>query len=398
MSNKADAESPTALKVLHVIPSVGANRGGPSKAVIEMVSALREQGVDAEIATTNDDDESSLEVPLNTLVDYKNVPIRFFARSTSSINAVREFNYSPAFKAWLNAHIDEYDLIHVHAIFSFIPSYTMWIARKRKLNYVVRTIGQLENWSLGQSKRKKDWYLKLIERANLEAANAIHFTADSEREQALKRFPLLSARTIPLGINKNEPLNEALIPTQWRLRPNTPTICYVSRLHKKKGLELLLEALATIETIDFQLVIAGTGESNYVSSLKALAKKLNLQEKCQFVGFVEGKEKQLLLESSDIFALTSYSENFGIAVLEAMAAGATPLVSKEVALAEVIANNRLGTVCDLTVDEISRHMIELLSNKVECQNSGDRAKHFVEQHYQWTAIATQLRELYHSIQ
>jgi glycosyltransferase involved in cell wall biosynthesis len=339
-----------------------------------------------------------LDVPLNTLVDYKNVPIRFFARTTSPISAVREFNYSSTFKTWLKANIDNYDVIHVHAIFSFVSSYTMWLARKRKHAYVVRTIGQLEDWSLNQSKRKKDWYLTLIERTNLEAANAIHFTADSEREQALKRFPMLSARTIPLGIDKNEPLNKPVAPTHWRIKPNIPIICYISRLHQKKGLELLLEALATINSIDFQFLIAGAGDSNYVSSLKALVKKLNLQEKCQFIGYVEGQEKQLLLESSDIFALTSYSENFGIAVLEAMAAGATPLVSKEVALADVIAKNSLGAVCALTVADISRHLGELLSNKVECQNSGDRAKYFVEQHFQWTAIATELRELYHSIQ
>jgi glycosyltransferase involved in cell wall biosynthesis len=210
--------------------------------------------------------------------------------------------------------------------------------------------------------------------------------------QALKRFPSLQARIIPLGINKRTSSRDSVQP-RWTLKKNTPVICYLSRLHPKKGLELLLQALSLIDN-DFQLLIAGTGETGYEASLRELIATLKQEEKCHFLGFIEGGEKQLLLQSSDIFALTSYSENFGIAVLEAMAAGAMPFISHEVALSGIVKEHNLGVVCKLSVQDIKRKLSTQLQNIEGCKQRGNAAKKFVEQHYQWSAIAQQLQDLY----
>ena len=387
-------KKPSELKVLHVIPSVAPSRGGPSKAVIEMVAALKYRGIDAEIATTNDDADTDLDVSLNRLVNYKSVPVRFFARVSTPINAIREFSFSPSFMSWMKANIEYYDVIHVHAVFSFVSTYTMWLARKRNIAFIVRPIGQLEAWSLNQSKSKKEWYLKLIEQANLESANAIHFTADSERIQALERFPRLKAHTIPLGVNHNKSISALATPKEWNLKPKTATICYLSRLHPKKGLELLLVALSQLNNIDFQLIIAGAGDSDYESFLKQQLIALGLTKKCTFIGFIDGEAKQHLLESSDIFALTSYSENFGVAVLEAMAAGAMPFVSKEVALSDIVQNNDLGTVCNLNVDDIRHKLGHDLNNIHHCRARAKKAQTYTQKHYQWNAISIKLEQLY----
>ncbi|MBT8113966.1 MAG: glycosyltransferase, partial [Arenicella sp.] len=164
-----------------------------------MVAALNSIDVRAEIATTNDDGESELDVDFAELIDFNGAPSRFFKRYSSTLRPLREFQYAPGFNRWLKAHIDSYDLIHVHAIFSACSTYAMWLARKRGIPYIVRPIGQLENWALRQGAYKKRLYLRLIEKSNLQAASAIQFTSDSEAQQALSLVPEINSHVIPLG-------------------------------------------------------------------------------------------------------------------------------------------------------------------------------------------------------
>jgi len=388
----------TPLKVLHVIPSISPLRGGPSKAVIDMVRALRETNVDAEIVTTNDHGNESLDVPLTTLTDYQGVPVRFFKRFAPPLNAIREFTYSFGFQRWLKKHIRDYDVVHIHAIFSFCSSYAMLQARKQNVPYIIRPIGQLEKWSLTQSTQRKELYLALLEKDNLNEANAIHFTAESEKNQALERFPNLAAQVIPLGIELPKLIPNANLEMRkhWSLR-DKPTILFLSRLHPKKGIEKLLRSLFQLETIDFEMIIAGEGEPEYINQLNLLAQQLGIIEKCHFVGFVSGQQKDLLLQGCQLFALTSHSENFGIAVLEAMASGTAVLVSDEVALAQQVREQQLGFVSSLDNNEITQTLRQALTDLDRLNKKGEESRYFVEKNYQWPFIASELKSLYQQI-
>ncbi len=387
------------MKILHVIPSIAPVRGGPSKAVIEMVKALRSRGIDAEIATTNDDGPNLLAVPLNSLSEYNGVPVRFFQRFSPPIGPLREFAFSVSFKDWLNKNIARYDAIHIHAIFSFTSSYAMYLARKTGTPYVVRPIGQLERWSLNQSKRRKQFFLSLFERRNLANASALHFTAESEKTQALLALPELAqslAEVIPLGIPPSPKIasaNAQLI-QRYQLSETKKTLLYLSRLHPKKGLELLFEALSQVDTNAWQLIIAGDGEADYVEKLRQMTLDTGLNSQCHFIGFQSGQEKELLLQGADLYVLTSHSENFGIAVLEALAAGTPALVSREVALSQAIAEAKIGFVCDLSVASISATLKSYLNGQGTVIN--DPAVYTYE-NYSWNAIASQLQDTYTKI-
>ncbi len=391
---------PSNLKILHVIPSVSPARGGPSKAIIEMVYALRKLDVNAEVATTNDDGRNTLDVPLNQKIEHQGIPLRFFKRFSPNINAVREFAYSHDFKSWLKQHITDYDVIHIHAIFSFCSTYAMTQARKHNVPYIVRPIGQLENWSLTQSNLKKKCYLWLIEQKNLQKAAALHFTAEPEKKQASHVIPNLKSHVIPLGINPHPLIPDAnkKMVSRWELKQGIPTLLFLSRLHPKKGLELLLDSLTQLHELDdtfkFQLVIAGSGEANYVESLKAKVHQIGLQNQCYFIGFVEGPEKELLLQGSDLFALTSHSENFGIAALEAMCSGTAVLISQDVALSQVVNEHELGYTTNLTTDSICKALTTALAQLDKNQTMGDTARAFVKQHYQWPVISKKIKNLY----
>ena len=386
------------LKVLHVIPSIAPCRGGPSKAIIEMVSSLRSNGIDAEITTTNDNGRDELDVELNARIDYLGVPVRFFKRFSPPINAIREFAYSRGFTAWLSRNINNYDVVHIHAVFSYCSSYAMYLARRKRIPYVVRPIGQLQHWSLAQSKTKKEWYLRIIERANLEAASAVQFTAENEQFESCQHIEL-NGTVIPLGINSPESAKAPKSKTrrQWQINDADFVVLYLSRLHEKKGLELLMQAMAAIEAPDLKLLVAGDGSPSYRTKLNALSKSLNLDKRCTFLGHVEGTDKNDLLHYCDLYALTSYSENFGISVLEAMAHGLTPLVSEGVALSTIIKQHQLGLVCTTNVSSIEAQLRYAITNREKIQALGRQAQHYSDTHHSWSRIAEQLRSLYLSL-
>lgn len=388
-----------ALRVLHVIPSLADCRGGPGVAAIEMVAALNQNGVSAEIATTNDCCEQLLDVELNRLVDYRHVPVRFFARVSTPIKALREFQFSLSFSLWLMRNIQNYDVLHVHALFSYCSSFAMWLARRKGVAYVAHPIGHLERWPLQQGNRKKRWYLRIIEANNIRGASAVHFTAESEQAQALELFPDLQSAVIPLGIHAPMQVRNAAVKLRqrYKLVQGIPILVFLSRIHPKKGLELLLQSIASLD-VDTrpQLLIAGDGDQAYLQQLTEMVSELGL-DKIYFVGFVQGTEKNLLLQGADIFALTSYSENFGIVVLEALAAGLPVLLCKPVALSTNVAQAKLGYVADTNVDSISdalRLALDDLENEI---SYSERTKDFVAQHHQWPAIGRQLRALYEEL-
>jgi glycosyltransferase involved in cell wall biosynthesis len=397
------------MKILHIIPSVSLVRGGPSQAVLEMVWALRQQGVDAEIATTNDDADHCLDVPLGQLIDYpvnaysqdsaisiRTVPVRFFPRFSPNNKAIREFACSFSFTAWLWKNVQSYHCLHIHAIFSYTTPMAMAIARAQQIPYIVRPLGALCHWSLQQGKAKKQKYLNLI-KPYLESAQAIHFTSEQERQEVEICGLKVPNFTLAHGLDLPPLITDA--PAQLRSKLNLPAdqpvILFLSRIHRKKGLEPLIAALEQVASQSFQFVIAGSGDADYESQIHARIANSALVDRTHFVGFVTGDEKQYLLQGADLFVLPSHSENFGIAVLEAMAAGLPSLITPSIGLAPIIEQHQLGWIVSQEAEPISNAIMDFFRQSIHHRSTTkQKARQIVEEQFGWAEVARQLMNQY----
>ena len=138
------------MKILHVIPGIAPRYGGPSLAINGMSRALIEAGVEVLVATTDADGAGQLAVPLAEITDYQGVPTIFFRRQWSEA-----FKYSQPLAQWLQKHAGEFDVIHIHAVFSHACLAAGRAARKWRVPYIVRPLGTLAPWSLEQKSRRK---------------------------------------------------------------------------------------------------------------------------------------------------------------------------------------------------------------------------------------------------
>lgn len=386
------------MRALHVIPSVSPCYGGPSRAVIEMCAALRQRGVDTLIATTDADGEGRLPVELGKQISYGNVPAIFFSRQWSEA-----YKYSWPLERWLAANVTGFDVVHIHAVFSHACLAAARACSKMGVPYIVRPLGTLDPWSMRQKRARKMFFWHLGARQMLSRADAIHYTAQSERELAESSLGLKLGVVIPLGVETHSlamPVGKDGFRARFALGRN-PYVLVLSRLHPKKGIELLLKVfLLLIERsafADWKLVLAGDGEASYVHKLQRLAREYRGSGSVIFTGWLGGSQKNSALNQAALLALPSYQENFGLCILESLACGVPVLISPHVNLAPVIESSGAGWISPLDGETLSATLAEALSNHQARASRGQAGRELVEQHFTWAAVASELTSLYSSI-
>jgi glycosyltransferase involved in cell wall biosynthesis len=365
--------------------------------VIDMVAALRRQDVEAAILTTNDHGPGlHPDLVTGRWQWHQGVPVLAFHRWSPPIRPLREFAVSPGLSLWLARHLHRYQLLHVHALFSYPSTSAMALARWAGVPYILRSIGQLSPWSLAQSRGRKRWLLRLIERDNLQGAAALHFTTSAERDEAdaLNLDP--PGLVLPLGVRCPIPP-----PAQGFDRRGTEPVrfLFLSRLHPKKQLENLLDALALLQRrrpeARWELTIAGEGEARYVMSLQERTTALGIQGRCRWLGFVEGETKWQALQQADWYVLPSAAENFGISAVEALAVGTPVILSTEVAVAADVARTGAGLVCASDPDALSTVLARALERPSLSMRAA--ALNLAEMDFSWSTIALQLRDAYRQV-
>jgi len=415
------------MRVLHVIPSLSPTEGGPSFAAKAMAEALADEDVQVTIATTAAAQSApvigdQLSV-IGTESRRENAPTE---PGGYRIMCVRR-NFEPykvsfSLARWLRANIAQFDLIHVHALFSFSSTMAARIACRNNVPYVVRPLGVLNRWGMQNRRRlPKLVSFRLVELPILLNSAAIHFTSEAEREEAA----LLDARlakpesvVIPLPVEQRawskelataSPSNggqgaesgQQFLVTFPRAQGKR-VVLFLSRIDRKKGLELLIDAFAMVrnQQKDVALVIAGEGEESYVRELRERAKRVEHEHEHDDViwtGHLSGEMKAAALAAADVFALPSASENFGIAAAESLAAGVPTIVSEEVALSSDIRRYDAGVVVKLDTQQLAGAIGDLLLNKQKAATLAANGRRLAGERYSREAVGKALHQLYQKI-
>jgi glycosyltransferase involved in cell wall biosynthesis len=389
------------LRVLQIVPSLSLVYGGPSQMALGLSKSLADNGVEVTILTTNangDTGQAPLDVPLNHPVDQDGCQIRYF-----NCSPFRRYKFSIDLLIWLNQHAHEYDLAHIHALFSPVSSAAAAVCRAKQLPYLLRPLGTLDPADLQKKKQLKLLYAAILERPNLRAAAAVHFTSEQEAKIS-ERFGVVTRDlVIPLGVElpDAEDIATAEIRSEFGIPLDKPVILFMSRLDPKKGLNLLLPALEQLirEGNDFHFVLAGANpqDLNYENQIHAQIQNSPLADRTTITGFVSGVAKTKLLQIADLFVLPSYYENFGIAVAEAMTAGVPVVISDQVHIWQAIEQAEAGWICTCEAATLTNQLRLALEDPIARQQRGANARTHALQHYSWQAIAQQMIEAYQEI-
>jgi glycosyltransferase involved in cell wall biosynthesis len=385
------------MKILQIVPSISLIYGGPSQMVLGLAPALVKAGVEVTILTTDSNGDSGqkpLDVTLNQPIKKDGYEIIYFRCSP-----FRRYKFSVDLLNWLKNHAHEFDIAHIHALFSPVSSAAAIVCHQQKLPYILRPLGTLDPADLQKKKQLKQLYVNLIERRNIANAAAIHFTSAQEAKISARFGVETKDLVIPLGVIP--PLENGSVVNQWHFSRDKPLILFMSRIDPKKGLELLISALEKllIAGFDFHFVLAGTNpqDPSYEDKIKSQIANSPLKSQTTITGFVKGEAKKSLLKAADLFVLPSYYENFGIAVAEAMVAEIPVVISDQVHIYQQILDSESGWVGTTDVESIVNLLKFALSNPEEIKRRGLNARKYALQYFSWDAIALQMIQAYQQI-
>jgi glycosyltransferase involved in cell wall biosynthesis len=380
------------LRLLHVVPTYlpAVRYGGPIQSVHALCRALAAQGHATDVFTTNVDGPGDSDVPLERPVDLEGVQVTYFPS-----RRMRRLYWSPPMRRALFSRVAGYDLVHVHAIYLW-PTWTAArAARARHVPYIVSPRGMLVPQLIQRKNRwiKQAW-IRLIEKPNIERAASVHTTSEIEAHH-LGGFgwSLPNVVTIPHGVDDPPgSTGTALSADIASAIAGAPAVLAFGRISWEKGLDRLLSALPLVPAA--RVIIAG-GDGGQAGTLAGQARALGVADRVTIIArHVAGADKEALFASAAAFAMTSLSENFGLAAFEAMRRGLPVLATPDVGMSEIVARAEAGLIVDPSSESIARGLATLLDHRDASRAMGERGRALVIAEYGWNAVAARMTEVY----
>ncbi len=380
------------MRILHVIGNLSRAGGGPSRAVLDMAVSLAGRGHELAIYATQSGGET---LPLES-ARQAGVEIRLFP-----VQPPRAWQYSPELARALAGAIPKADLVHLHGLYFHYDLVTAKLCRRHGVPYVLRPYGTLDPWIHRRARWKKLPMELWFQNRDLRDAAALHFTAAEEAERARPFAQGAPEAVVPLGI---DPQEFAAAPEPGGFRAAHPEIgarrilLFLSRIHEKKGLDLLLPAFAQSlrHHDDLHLVIAGPDDGAEPAA-RALSARLGIEDRVSFPGLLGGEEKLAALADCTLFVLTSYQENFGLSVAEALAMKRPVLISDKVNIWRELEQDGCAFVVPCEIEAIAAALHAALSDDGRLRAMGEAGRRCLESRFSREGMATALEALYESL-
>ena len=290
------------------------------------------------------------------------------------------------------------DVVHFHGIWQEHTRRGAKIARQWSVPYLIAAHGMLEPWALRHKALKKRVYTTLVEGGNLRGASCLHALSRPEIGHLRAVAPRTPVAWVPNGVDL-APFDD--LPPRAELESLHPELAgktlllFFGRLHVKKGLNLLVEALAALKADhpDLHLVLAGNDDGALAPTL-AQAGALGVRDRITVVGHASGRFARQVWGAADLFALPSYSEGFSMAILEALAARVPALATTACHFAE-LAEADAGLVVAPTAKDVTSGLRDLLDrSRLDWVALAERGRMLVERRYTWDEVAARLAAVY----
>lgn len=365
-----------------------------------LARSLVDVGLSVTIVTTDDDGpQKHAQVALGTEIPGDCGATYFYFRKNTEF-----YKFSWPLTCWLWRHISDFDVVHIHALFSYASTAAALIARQKAVPYVIRPLGVLNRWGM-QNRRRivKAISFQLIESRILRGAGAIHYTSrieQREAEIATSTLGITRSAAIPLPIAR---VRSAADPERFFAKfpgaRNKQIVLFLSRIHPKKGIELLLDAFCEIHRKhpSAVVVIAGEGDPAYVSVLKRKANEMKIADYVIWSGYLSGEEKWAAFAAATVFVLPSFSENFGIAAAEALARGVPAVITEGVGLSEEVQAANAGMVVKPTTHTIVCALDDLLRNADKRREFAANGQQLAINRFSSEQVGQMLKDLYREL-
>ncbi len=390
--------------------------GGPIFSVHCLNKTLVRKGIDVTVYTTN----AGLvgKVPLNQEVNLDGVKVHYFGfTKLFEFMGTIGWQFSKGIAKALKDNLKDFDLIYIVNIWSYPAAIAARYSRLYRKPYILVPSGMLYPNTLSKKIWKKWPYYHFIVKRDLKYASAIHYTAEYEAERTHLFLGLENrAIVVPNGIELSEfcdsPSRDKLI-AHYPYLEDKEIILFLGRMHWIKGLDILIKAYAKIlkEREDIHLLMVGNDEGGYTKKVKKWLKRLRInymdyglgdrgyaeKAKVTFTGMLTGTDKIAAYSGSDIFVLPSYSENFGMSAVEAMACGLPVIISNKVGIYKEIERHKAGIIIDTNSKSLYQGIKLLLEDPELRKEIAMNGRRLAKEYYNIDKVADKMTEAYREI-